>query len=251
MEPTIITRDFPEVTVPGLLTATVPGNLSTNLFIQAKDPFTPESFSIPEDIAQDFLITDIKVGANSQFISTGCIPALLFSDEAVVERLRLDHLPTAKLLKISVTNQATGERQFKASVSGPASPVSQPNPRWRTLVGLGSTMVHAGAVAAVYVQPQLNFAPDRLVVPSSIGERFQVLDIRTTGLDGLVWESMRQSFSATDFSKKKAGKVRLKEPVLSEIFLSIQVKNISNTACNFQGTFVGEAVALDGYFKKT
>ena len=112
----IITREFPE--------ATVPAGISTYLFIQAKDPFTPESFSMPEDIARNFLITDIKVGANSQFISTGCIPALLFSDKAIVENLRLDHL-------------------------------------------------------------------------------------------------------------------------------SIQVKNISDTSCNFQGAFVGEAVALDGYYKQS
>lgn|GEM_PF-2708416 len=239
----IITREFPE--------ATVPAGISTYLFIQAKDPFTPESFSMPEDIARNFLITDIKVGANSQFISTGCIPALLFSDKAIVENLRLDHLSVTKLLKISVTNQAAGARRFKASVSGPASPVSIPNPRWRTILGLGSTPVQAGSITSINVQPQLNFAPDRLVVPSSIGERFQVLDIRTTGLDGLVWESMEKSFPGTDFGEKEAGKVHLKEPVLTAIFLSIQVKNISDTSCNFQGAFVGEAVALDGYYKQS
>jgi hypothetical protein len=62
---------------------------------------------------------------------------------------------------------------------------------------------------------------------------------------------MEKSFPGTDFGEKEAGKVHLKEPVLTAIFLSIQVKNISDTSCNFQGAFVGEAVALDGYYKQS
>src|SRR3954462_1010672 len=55
----------------GLGSTSVAGNSSANINVQPQVIFRPERLVVPSNLAVDFLITDIKVGKNSQLVSTG------------------------------------------------------------------------------------------------------------------------------------------------------------------------------------
>jgi hypothetical protein len=106
--------------VIGLGSTAIPGNGSANIGVQPQVIFRPERIVIPSNIAPDFLITDIKVGKNSQLVSPGAIPSVVFVENAFGVRLKMDTAQIAQFITISVTNQNGQSRNFQGAIIGPA-----------------------------------------------------------------------------------------------------------------------------------
>lgn len=104
----------------GLGSTSVAGNGSANINVQPQVIFRPERLVVPSNIAVDFLITDIKVGKNSQLVSTGALPAVMFTENAFGVRLKMDTAQISMFVTISVTNQNANARNFQGGLVGPA-----------------------------------------------------------------------------------------------------------------------------------
>ena len=104
----------------GLGSTSVAGNSSANINVQPQVIFRPERLVVPSNIAVDFLITDIKVGKNSQLVSTGALPAVMFTENAFGVRLKMDTAQISMFVTISVTNQNPAARNFQGGLVGPA-----------------------------------------------------------------------------------------------------------------------------------
>ena len=104
----------------GLGSTSVAGNSSANINVQPQVIFRPERLVVPSNIAVDFLITDIKVGKNSQLVSTGALPAVMFTENAFGVRLKMDTAQISMFVTISVTNQTPAARNFQGGLVGPA-----------------------------------------------------------------------------------------------------------------------------------
>jgi hypothetical protein len=104
----------------GLGSTSVTGNSSANINVQPQVIFRPERLVVPSNIAVDFLITDIKVGKNSQLVSTGALPAVMFTEQAFGVRLRMDTAQISMFVTVSVTNQNVQSRNFQGGLVGPA-----------------------------------------------------------------------------------------------------------------------------------
>jgi hypothetical protein len=104
----------------GLGSTSVTGNGSANINVQPQVIFRPERLVVPSNIAVDFLITDIKVGKNSQLVSTGALPAVMFTENAFGVRLKMDTAQISMFVTISVTNQNANARNFQGGLVGPA-----------------------------------------------------------------------------------------------------------------------------------
>src|ERR1700690_4337944 len=106
--------------VIGLGSTALPALSSANIAVQPQVIFRPERIVIPSNLAADFLITDIKVGKNSQLVSPGAIPAVVFVENAFGVRLKMDTAQIAQFITISVTNQNGAARNFQGAIIGPA-----------------------------------------------------------------------------------------------------------------------------------
>lgn len=104
----------------GLGSTSVAGNSSANINVQPQVIFRPERLVIPSHIAVDFLITDIKVGKNSQLVSTGALPAVMFTEQAFGVRLKMDTAQISMFVTVSVTNENPQARKFQGGLVGPA-----------------------------------------------------------------------------------------------------------------------------------
>jgi len=104
----------------GLGSTSVSGNSSANINVQPQVIFRPERLVVPSNLAMDFLITDIKVGKNSQLVSTGALPAVMFTENAFGVRLKMDTAQISMFVTVSVTNQNPAARNFQGGLVGPA-----------------------------------------------------------------------------------------------------------------------------------
>jgi hypothetical protein len=104
----------------GLGNTALPALSSANISVQPQVIFRPERIVIPSNIAADFLITDVKVGKNSQLVSPGAIPAVVFVENAFGVRLKMDTAQIAQFITVSVTNQNGASRNFQGAIIGPA-----------------------------------------------------------------------------------------------------------------------------------
>jgi hypothetical protein len=104
----------------GLGSTSVGGGNSANINVQPQVIFRPERLVVPSNVAVDFLITDIKVGKNSQLASTGALPAVMFTETAFGVRLKMDTAQISMFVTISVTNQNSNARNFQGGLVGPA-----------------------------------------------------------------------------------------------------------------------------------
>jgi len=104
----------------GLGSTSVQGNSSANINVQPQVIFRPERLVVPSNLAVDFLLTDIKVGKNSQLVSTGALPAVVFTETAFGVRLKMDTCQISMFVTVSVTNQNPAARNFQGAIIGPA-----------------------------------------------------------------------------------------------------------------------------------
>jgi hypothetical protein len=106
--------------VVGLGSTLVVGYTSANIGVQPQVvPFRPEKLEIPSEVARDFLITDVKVGRNSQLASVGAIPASIFNDRRHEHlKLSMDVAQSSMFVTVSVTNQNAKARNFQGVLVG-------------------------------------------------------------------------------------------------------------------------------------
>jgi hypothetical protein len=74
---------------------------------------------IPATIAEFFQIRDIKFGHYSQFIASGEVPASMFSENAPINRLKMDPCSDSTPITISVRNTDDRPHVFAAALIGP------------------------------------------------------------------------------------------------------------------------------------
>lgn len=83
-------------------------------------PFRGERLIVPSDIAGSFSILDLRVGKNSQFTSSGAVPARTFQENAVGIRLQLDTAQISQDVTLSVQNVGGAPQTFRAALIGSA-----------------------------------------------------------------------------------------------------------------------------------
>lgn len=194
-------------------------------------PCAVDRIILPDDVARDFLVTDVKVGRlgarDSQFYGTGCLPASIFSESSVV-RNRFDVVQAGTQIVLSVTNKRAERRTF----GGVVTFCEVGNQHQSVALGLGSTLVVAGGSCRVNVQPQVEVLFQRLVVASEVAPLFEVLDVAVG----------KQSLSIRYPSAKACDETRVVETysprqivVTPSMFVTVEVRNVSDCAVNFQG----------------
>lgn len=100
--------------------ATVAATAASTLSATPQVVFKPQRLIIPAAIADNFVITDLKVGKNSQLAATGNIPAATFVAGAFDVKLNLDTCQIAMGISLSVTNISGAAVRFLACMIGPA-----------------------------------------------------------------------------------------------------------------------------------
>ena len=107
----------PREALIGLGSTFVAGLSSVNIKAQPEVLCWPVRLEVPPRVAPDFLLTDLKVGKNSQFISCGAVPMSLFSDGRFrYLRMKMDVLQIAMFCTVSVTNQNSAARNFQGAL---------------------------------------------------------------------------------------------------------------------------------------
>lgn len=103
---------FDVTPVAGLGTQTIPK--------QPQVLFRPERIIVPSNVAFDFMISDVKIGKNSQFTASGEVSAVTFIESAFGVRLKMDTCQISMQIILSVRNLSANDRNFMASIIGPA-----------------------------------------------------------------------------------------------------------------------------------
>ncbi len=100
--------------------ATVAAGATVPVTAQPQVLFRPERLVIDGTVAASFLINTFTIGKNSQFASTGAVPASMFSPTAVGVTLKLDTAQISAIVALSITNTSGGALRFTAGLIGEA-----------------------------------------------------------------------------------------------------------------------------------
>lgn len=98
----------------------VPNGNTATITSRPQIPFRGERLIVPSDIAGSFSILDLRVGKNSQFTSSGAVPARTFQENAVGIRLMLDTAQISQDVTLSVQNVGGAPQVFRAALIGSA-----------------------------------------------------------------------------------------------------------------------------------
>jgi hypothetical protein len=109
-------REFPL----GFPETPVAAGATENVTVQPQVPFRGERLVIPSDIAGLFMIDDIRVGKNSQLVSTGAIPARTFTEVGVGVGVHLDTAQVSQQITLRVRNISGQDATFRAALIGRA-----------------------------------------------------------------------------------------------------------------------------------
>jgi hypothetical protein len=200
-------------------------------------PFLIERISIPDHQARCVLVTDAKVGYNSQFYGSGALPGSLFSESSKI-RLSFDVVPDERGISVSLTNKTKVEQTVDISVTGRT--VKPPVRAERiSALGLGSTLVQPKASAKISVQPACVFKPRHLVVPSEVADQFDVTDLQVGKNSELAVPGYPAAVPAKVFAET-AEPIELKLSTLQVCtFASVWATNLSDRPACFEGALVG------------
>jgi hypothetical protein len=205
----------------------------------SETPLRLRRLIIPRDIAVHFAISGLAFNKNNQLISPGAVPALLFANDALPENYDFDPLNDNDDITIEVTNLSNETKTFEAALL--CDDNSQPIIHRRNFLGYGYTTVPSGGQCNVCVQPAYAFRGNRLVIPSTISEQFEVEGLKVGAYDQLR-SGMR--IPASLFTEKcSSNPIDWKLDVAApSLFITIQVINTSSTAQNFCGALLGTAL---------
>lgn len=87
-----------------------------------QETFRPERLMVSDDIADHFIITDIKIGAKSQLVNSSNIPAEMFMSTAQDMSLKFDTCLAGQTISLMVSNiDAGADHRFRAGMAGTAA----------------------------------------------------------------------------------------------------------------------------------
>lgn len=95
---------------------------ATSLGVVTSQPqvvFRPDRLVVPSAIAPDFLINDIKVGKNSQLISSTPVPAEIFTEDGTGVTLKMDTAQVSQIISLTLYNLDAAPHRFYATMLGP------------------------------------------------------------------------------------------------------------------------------------
>jgi hypothetical protein len=171
--------------------AQIPANSSANIqIISEKGPFRIVNILVPEHISRDCVFTDIKVGKNSQLISSGAVHAFFFDEKLPPQDLACDIMMRGMVATLSVTNLRDDRSlEFQATLKGKLVSDSHGNfhhsrsPTRRTMLGLGVVPVEPHGTTKITLQTQVSFNPDSLFVHPNVLDGLQVTSLRVIGME--------------------------------------------------------------------
>jgi len=103
----------------GFFFAAIPAGATRDVISRPQTIFRGERLVIPAALVGVFFsIEDIKVGNVSQFVASGPVPAVTFSEQGVGVRLALDTAQPAMDVALRVTNLDVAPHDFRASLIG-------------------------------------------------------------------------------------------------------------------------------------
>jgi len=231
-------QQSPEILVNGLSSA--------NLHFKASRPHRPCQLSIPDEVAEHFLITDIKVGRYSQMIGASCLPASAFAASARAEEIYCDWCREGEYVTVSVTCTSSDAQKISVLLRGrePGAESALAPGQRRTLAGLGHTIVRAKESAIVRVVEQEPFAVDRLIVPAEIREHFDLVGLQAKDRQEKRAVSIAAPFGPLRYyDPMSEGRVCMipPRPVDPGDAIELEVRNVSPQSRAFYG-------ALGGWF---
>ena len=118
---TVMSPTFPRDAIMcavGLGSTLVHGEGSAHINVPPFEAFRLDRLIISSDVARHFLVTDIKVGYESQFDSPACIPGLSFTENVFAIKLKGDMVHPCQFITVSVTNQAANGCNFQDVLIG-------------------------------------------------------------------------------------------------------------------------------------
>jgi hypothetical protein len=96
----------------------VPANTTVEIVARPQVLFRGTRLLIGSSIAPFFVVEDVKVGRNSQFVGTGAQPAEAFRDTATGDNVALDTCKPGVDITLIVTNVDGTAKDFRASLFG-------------------------------------------------------------------------------------------------------------------------------------
>lgn len=104
----------------GFPTTTVSASSTAAVSAQPQIPFRGERLIVPSDFAGALLITDIKVGKNSQLAAANPLPARAFTEFGWGVDLHLDTADISQFVTLNLSNTTAHDVTFNAMLIGRA-----------------------------------------------------------------------------------------------------------------------------------
>jgi len=106
----------------GMGATTVAGHATANIHASPQlAPFLPKIFEVPDSCAEHFLVEDIRVGKNSQFLNSSPVSATSFKARDISDifaNLSCDVVHQMMYFTVSVRNMSAEPQVFTACVWG-------------------------------------------------------------------------------------------------------------------------------------
>lgn len=100
---------------------TIAAGLSASITSRPQVIFKGQRLVVPSDVAGTFVLDDVKVGKDSQFVAEGSIPARVLQENAVDVAFELDTAQISQDITLSVTNIGGAPAVFRAALIGQAA----------------------------------------------------------------------------------------------------------------------------------
>jgi len=100
---------------------TIAAGASATITSRPQVIFKGQRLVVPSDVAGSFVLDDVKVGKDSQFVAEGSIPARVLQENAVDVAFELDTAQISQDISISVTNIGGAPVVFRAALIGQAA----------------------------------------------------------------------------------------------------------------------------------
>ena len=102
----------------GLGSTLVYGVSSANIDVQPFEDFHLDRLIISSSVAEHFLVSDLKVGVESQFDSPGVLPGTSFTENVFAIKLKGSLAKRRQFITVCVTNQSKEAQNFQGALIG-------------------------------------------------------------------------------------------------------------------------------------
>lgn len=104
----------------GIPTTNFLANQSLAIEVRPNVPYRSRRLYVPSTIGVNFLLTDVKVGANSQNMGSGPIPCEIFSEVSVGNNMLLDTCELGQTITLFLQNTTGAAQTFNGNFLGAA-----------------------------------------------------------------------------------------------------------------------------------